>query len=425
MAAKRLGAFTPLANVAHTLATSDVVCVASVMITNKGDVTASATVYINPVDGGGDPNTRAYIVNNLSVGVGTTYETFRFALNVGDQVVVAASTANVSFSANAVYEQAGRSNITYASTAPGFPAVGDIWVNSLTDDVSFYTGTGFNTISTIAPTGPTGPSGPSGPTGPTGPTGPEGSGVAVLGSYASLALLQADNPTGNIGDAYVVGTDLYVWSDLNQEWFNAGTFVGDTGPTGPSVTGPTGATGDTGPTGPTGATGPSGGPTGPQGATGAVGPTGPAGAEGATGPTGPTGAASNVTGPTGATGPTGPTGAGATGPTGPTGDWATAQTINTVTDTYTLVLADAGELIKCNRASAMNIVIPTNATEAFSVGQRIDLIQYGVGQVTVVGDTGVTLRATPTAKLRAQYSTASLIKLGADEWLLSGDLALT
>jgi hypothetical protein len=73
----------------------------------------------------------------------------------------------------------------------------------------------------------------------------------------------------------------------------------------------------------------------------------------------------------------------------------------------------------------MSIVVPTNASAAFSIGQRVDILQYGAGQVTVSGDTGVTVRFTPTNKLRAQYSTASLIKLGTDEWLLSGDLALS
>ena len=73
----------------------------------------------------------------------------------------------------------------------------------------------------------------------------------------------------------------------------------------------------------------------------------------------------------------------------------------------------------------MFIVIPTNATEAFSIGQRIDIMQYGAGQVTVNGDTGVTVRATPTSKLRATYSSASIIKIATDEWVLAGDLALT
>ena len=427
MPVKRLGVASPAAFVSTftELATADVACVASVIIANKGAVDLTATVFIEPVESPGNPNTRVYIVSSLLIAVGQSFETFRFALTVGDKIYVGASTANASFSATAAYESSGRSNIVYQSTQPGTPQVGDIWVNSVSNAVGLYTGSGFNTVATVAPTGPTGPLGPTGAQGVSGPTGPAGSGVSVLGSYATLELLQADNPTGSVGDSYLVGFNLYIWNDLNSVWSNAGPFVGPTGPTG--GTGPTGP-GITGPTGVAGPTGPSGGPTGPTGATGATGLTGPTGPTGALGLTGPTGAASNVTGPTGPTGPTGASVTGPTGSTGPTGAqglWDTAQVIETKSDTYTLVLADAGKLIRCTKGTSMSIIVPLNSAAAYSVGQRIDIMQYGAGQVTISGDTGVTLRATPTNKLRATYSTASIIKIATDEWVLAGDLALT
>jgi hypothetical protein len=393
----------------------------------------------------------------LAIEVGQSFETFRFALTVGDKIFIGASTASVGFSATALYEQAGRTNVLYQQIEPGFPAVGDIWIDSADGDVNVYTGFGFSTVATVAPQGPTGPTGPGGPTGPTGVEGPQGDGVRVLGTYATVGLLETDNPVGEIGDSYLVGDDLYVWSDLNQEWSNAGKFSGDTGPTG--------ATGDTGPTGPQGtgleilgtlaliadlpASGDTvgnaylvsedgniyiwdgtvwddAGPlTGPAGATGA---TGAQGADGLVGPTGPTGADSTVTGPAGATGPTGPSVTGPTGEAGPTGaagDWDTAQTIDVKTETYTAVLADAGKLLRFTNSTTADFVVPDNDAAAFAVGQRIDLAQYGTGQVEVVGDTGVTVRATPTAKLRAQYSVASIIKIATNEWLLAGDLALS
>jgi hypothetical protein len=425
MPVKRLGVASPAAytNAFTLLATADVACVASVIVANKGAVELNATVYVEPVESPGNPSNYVYIVNSLVVGVGQSFETFRFAMAVGDKIYVAANTANASFSATAAYESSGRSNIVYQSTQPGFPQVGDIWVNSSNNAVGLYTGSGFNTVATIAPTGPTGPQGVAGPSGPTGPTGPQGSGVSVLGSYATLELLQADNPTGTAGQGYIVSPNLYIWDAQNSAWINAGPFVGPIGPTGatgPGVTGPTGATGVTGPTGP------SGGPTGPTGATGAASTvTGPTGPQGNAGATGPTGAASTVTGPTGATGPsvTGPTGG--TGPTGAQGTWDTAQTISVQADTYTLVLGDAGKLIRCTKATSMSIIIPANAAAAYSIGQRVDIMQYGAGQVTISPDTGVTLRSTPTNKLRATYSSASIIKIATNEWVLAGDLALT
>ena len=98
---------------------------------------------------------------------------------------------------------------------------------------------------------------------------------------------------------------------------------------------------------------------------------------------------------------------------------------NNSPDTYTLVLADAGKLIRCTKGTSMSIIVPLNSAAAYSVGQRIDIMQYGAGQVTISGDTGVTVRATPTNKLRSTYSTASIIKIATDEWVLAGDLALT
>jgi hypothetical protein len=292
MPVKRLGTANPAANTSVVLTTSDVTGVASVIVANKGAVAAQVTIYVDPFASGGTVSSRAYIVSALEIGIGQSFETFRFAIDVGDNIYVAGSTADCAFSTNIAYESAGRTNILYQSNQPGSPQVGDIWIDSDDDSVNVYNGSDFATVATAAPEGPTGPSGPSGPTGPAGPTGPEGSGVSVLGSYATVELLEADNPLGNIGDAYVIGQNLYVWSDLNQEWFDAGTFVG--------ATGPMGATGADsvvpGPTGPVGPTGPSGGPTGPTGATGPLGITGPQG------PTGPRG----ITGPTTPTSATGP-----------------------------------------------------------------------------------------------------------------------
>jgi hypothetical protein len=189
-------------------------------------------------------------------------------------------------------------------------------------------------------------------------------------------------------------------------------------------TGPIGATGPTGSTGPAGATGPVGA-TGPIGATGATGPTGTNGAVGATGATGPAGT-NGTNGAVGATGPTGPVGAtgpqgttGSTGSTGPQGD--PTLSINSQTVSYTLVLSDASKLVEINSASANNLTVPLNSTVAFPVGTQVSLLQVGAGQMTVVATGGVTINATPGLKLRAQWSSATLIKRATDTWVLVGD----
>lgn len=54
-------------------------------------------------------------------------------------------------------------------------------------------------------------------------------GLEVLGSYASLAELQAAHPTGNTGDYYIAGLDLYYWNGKAWEDVSQFTGVGITG----------------------------------------------------------------------------------------------------------------------------------------------------------------------------------------------------
>jgi hypothetical protein len=90
--------------------------------------------------------------------------------------------------------------------------------------------------------------------------------------------------------------------------------------------------------------------------------------------------------------------------------------------TYTLVLTDAGKMVTLTNASAITLTIPTNASVAFPVNTRIDILQYGAGQVTV-GGAGVTLNSSGSRKkLTGQYSGASLWKKATDTWVLIGDI---
>lgn len=108
----------------------------------------------------------------------------------------------------------------------------------------------------------------------------------------------------------------------------------------------------------------------------------------------------------------------------------TAQVYDTVTTVpenaqvgtaYTLALADVGRMVTLNNAAAITLTIPTNATVAFPVGTRIDILQYGAGQVTVGGS--VTIRSAGSKlKLAGQYSGATLWKRATNEWALIGDI---
>ena len=123
-------------------------------------------------------------------------------------------------------------------------------------------------------------------------------------------------------------------------------------------------------------------------------------------------------------GPTGPTGADSTvtGPTGPTGDFSNAYSFNEETASYTLVLADAGKIVEMNVASANDLTVPLDSSVAFPVGTNITILQTGAGQTTLVATGGVTINATPGLKLRAQWSSTTLIKRATDIWVAIGDL---
>jgi hypothetical protein len=95
--------------------------------------------------------------------------------------------------------------------------------------------------------------------------------------------------------------------------------------------------------------------------------------------------------------------------------------------TYTPVLADNGKLVTLSNGSSIALTIPTNASVAYPVGAQLNLAQLGAGQVTIAGDSGVTVVSTgataATPKLRAQYSTATAVQTSANNWLVMGDIA--
>jgi hypothetical protein len=100
------------------------------------------------------------------------------------------------------------------------------------------------------------------------------------------------------------------------------------------------------------------------------------------------------------------------------------MTLNAQTGTtYTLVLTDAHKLVTLSNASAITLTVPTNSSVAFEIGDQVNLLQLGAGQVTVSGS-GVTFRSEGSKlKLKGQYAMATLVKIGTDEWVLLGNTA--
>lgn len=98
--------------------------------------------------------------------------------------------------------------------------------------------------------------------------------------------------------------------------------------------------------------------------------------------------------------------------------------INAQTGTsYTLALSDSGKLLTFANASTITVSVPDEATVDFPIGAQILLAQIDTGQVQLAeGATGVTIHTPETLYLRTRYAQAALIKVGADEWLLDGNL---
>lgn len=201
MAITRLGVANPAANTPVSLYAASYATLASVVVSNKSTSTSvlpEVDIYVVP-PGASQESQYAYIVKNLSIQAGQSFETFKFALNSSDSLYVKATTANVSFSVNGLIQADNYSPGDYpivfsnktisgnlntitleknnTAARPANAPIGYVRFNTELDALEVKNnagnweplGTGFGATGA---TGPTGPSG--GATGPTGATGTQG-----------------------------------------------------------------------------------------------------------------------------------------------------------------------------------------------------------------------------------------------------------
>jgi len=88
--------------------------------------------------------------------------------------------------------------------------------------------------------------------------------------------------------------------------------------------------------------------------------------------------------------------------------------LNAQTASYTLVLTDAGKTVTMNVATANVINVPANASVAFPVGTRINVINLGAGLLTVTALSTVTITGTISAL--AANASATIIKRDTNTW---------
>lgn len=96
---------------------------------------------------------------------------------------------------------------------------------------------------------------------------------------------------------------------------------------------------------------------------------------------------------------------------------------NQVGTTYSLVLADAGKWVTLGNANPITLTVPNSSTQAFTVGDEIDLLAAGNGQITITPAGGVSVSSRGgRLKTNGLYSVFGLKYLGSNFWIAYGDL---
>ena len=106
------------------------------------------------------------------------------------------------------------------------------------------------------------------------------------------------------------------------------------------------------------------------------------------------------------------------------------KTYTAKTAAYTFVTGDEGNIFSMNAATSVAFTVPVDATFNFGIGTEFHMFWVtGAGQPTISavtpGTTAVisTGATSATPKLRAVNSMASIVKIAANSWVVTGDIA--
>jgi hypothetical protein len=104
-----------------------------------------------------------------------------------------------------------------------------------------------------------------------------------------------------------------------------------------------------------------------------------------------------------------------------TGAYAPLLLTETTTRTanYTLALTDQGKVVPMD-GTDLDLTVPTDAAVAFPVGSVVNVYNLNSTDVTIAGDSGVTVRNDGDL---VQYGEVSLRKRATDEWVVAGNLS--
>jgi hypothetical protein len=93
-----------------------------------------------------------------------------------------------------------------------------------------------------------------------------------------------------------------------------------------------------------------------------------------------------------------------------------------LTDSFTIQLSHQNNLVLCNNTAPISALVPNDSNVMFDVGASVNIASLGE-KVYVDGYAGVTINAADNRNyLRTTNSTATILKIGANNWLLFGDI---
>jgi hypothetical protein len=171
MAITRLGVANPTANTATILYAANYATLASVIVCNKSLSTSALPdidIYVVPA-GATSALQHGYIVANLEISAGQSFETFKFAVNASDVIWIKSTTSDTSFTVNGLIQAddftAGDFPITFTNkiisgntntitleanttaTRPASAPNGYVRYNTETASLEVKTPTGWKTVS--------------------------------------------------------------------------------------------------------------------------------------------------------------------------------------------------------------------------------------------------------------------------------------
>jgi hypothetical protein len=152
MAVARFAVSKPAANTDFLLFTIERTALTSLVAVNTSGFT-NISAWIVPAGEDESPENWIYYIDNVGLTNRNSFETFRIAVNVGDQIYVKSTSGEVTFFINGIYDVTGRANVTTGPQEPESPQIGDVWINEDADPRQIYYWDG----SIWMPLGTTGP----------------------------------------------------------------------------------------------------------------------------------------------------------------------------------------------------------------------------------------------------------------------------